>query len=380
MSHLAILFTNFGPYHIARAKALHQYCVTQGWDCSAIELARSEQEYPWEIDVDQLAFTLHSITRDRLESCSFHQLIGQLYRLLNRLNPDVVAIAGYARPSMLAALLWCQLNHKAAVLFSETHEQDTARVPWKELPKKGLLRLFRAALVGGTPQRQYLTKLGMNSQSIFTGYNIVDNQTFDPQKLSTLAPPLSRPYFLTINRFIPKKNLLRILEAYADYYQQMGTATWDLVLAGDGPLRPDIEARIQTLGLSKVVHLPGFLQEHQLLPYFAHAKCFIHASTHEQWGLVVNEAMAAGLPVLVSNRCGCFDDLVLEGKTGFGFDPMDTTALSSLMVKINSETHHGTLMGQNAFNHIQQFSPEYFAQNLVKAAQFSLNSFAVASK
>ena len=73
-----------------------------------------------------------------------------------------------------------------------------------------------------------------------------------------------------------------------------------------------------------------------LLPYFAHASCFVHASIQEQWGLVVNEAMAAGLPVMVSNRCGCFDELVVEGKTGFGFDPSKVSELANLMLKVGS--------------------------------------------
>ena len=162
------------------------------------------------------------------------------------------------------------------------------------------------------------------------------------------------------------------MTTYAAYCQKVGDRAWDLVLCGDGELRPQIEAKIAQLNLQHKVHLPGFLQQEQLLPYFAHASCFIHASTTEQWGLVVNEAMAAGLPVIISNRCGCFEDLVIEGVNGFGFDPHNSQQLTNLMSHISSESVDRQKMGQAALEHIQNFSPEYFAQGLTQAVKYAI--------
>jgi glycosyltransferase involved in cell wall biosynthesis len=177
---------------------------------------------------------------------------------------------------------------------------------------------------------------------------------------------------LAINRFVPKKNLLFLISSYAAYRQIAGNNAWDLVLSGDGQQRPQIEQLIAELGLSDVVHLPGFLQQNELLPYFVHASCFIHASIQEQWGLVVNEAMAAGLPVLVSNRCGCFEDLVIEGVNGFGFDPENSQQLTDLMLKVSSEKIDLAQKGNAALEHIQKFSPDYFAQGLMQAVEYAL--------
>ena len=80
--------------------------------------------------------------------------------------------------------------------------------------------------------------------------------------------------------------------------------------------------------------MPGFKQYDELPIYYGLAGAFIHASTTEQWGLVVNEAMAAGLPVIVSERCGCAPDLVENGRNGFTFDPYDVDALTHLMLKM----------------------------------------------
>jgi glycosyltransferase involved in cell wall biosynthesis len=116
------------------------------------------------------------------------------------------------------------------------------------------------------------------------------------------------------------------------------------------------------------------LQQDELLPYFAHAKCFIHASTTEQWGLVVNEAMAAGLPVIVSNRCGCFEDLVVTGVNGFGFNPENQEELTNLMSKMSSVDVDLESMGKASLQHIEKYSPDYFAQGLNSAIEYALNN------
>ena len=375
MTHLAIIFTNFGPYHVARLQALAAHCQRSGWQYTAIELARTEADYQWRIDLADLPFKTVSILQDRtLEAVPFTKLGFWIWRTLYELQPDIMAIAGYARPAMLTALLWCRQHRKPAILMSETTEQDFTRIPGREAIKRAVVSQFSAALVGGTPHTHYLQKLGMAPEAIFSGYDVVDNQHFHPDHIRTLPSPHSRPYFLAINRFLPKKNLSFLISAYAQYRQEVGTIAWDLVLCGDGQLRNNLEQQIRQLNLQEYVHLPGFLQQDELLPYFAHARCLVHTSLQEQWGLVVNEAMAAGLPVLVSDRCGCFEDLVQDGITGFGFDPSAVSQLTGLMVKLGTEVIDTQQMGEAALAHIQNYSPNCFAENLIAAANYALSS------
>lgn len=370
---IAILFANYGPYHIARVASAYHACKSRGWNVFGIELARSEEEYPWEIQVDKFPGQIHSVIDNLpLESAKFSHLFGKFIFLLNRTCPDVIAISGYARPSMLVALLWCLWHGKPAILLSETTEYDEPRSWWKEKIKKLLITRYKAALVGGQAHKRYLIKLGMPSKAIFLGYDVVGNDVFHPNQIKSLSCPLAQPFFLAINRFVTKKNLLFLLSAYAKYRQTAGTDPWDLVLCGDGELRLLIEEQITNHKIQNYVHLPGFLQQDQLLPYFAHAKCFIHASVQEQWGLVVNEAMAAGLPVLVSNRCGCYEDLIIEGVTGFGFDPENSQQLSELMLKMSSDEIDLNKISVAALEHIQKFSPHYFAEGLMEAVEYAV--------
>ena len=373
MTTIAVLFKNYGPYHFARLEQFHQVCNQVGWKAIGVELARAELTYEWKADSKSIICEFISIIDDQvMEEVPVIKLTQALYRTLGNINPDVLVIAGYSPMIMLSAMIWCRLNRKPAILMTASKEDDAERTLWKETTKSLILRFYQAALVGGSPQKRYFEKLGMPSDRIFIGYDVVDNESFAKSKIQHLENPIKNPFFFTINRFIEKKNLLWLLSVYSEYRNQLGEKAWDLVLCGDGDLRIKILNRIAELNLEKFVHCPGFLQRNEQLPYFAHAKCFIHSSTQEQWGLVVNEAMAASLPVLLSNRCGCFEDLLIEGENGFGFDPENAPQLLHLMLNVSCNTSDLTRLGDNARSHIEKFSPLLFGNNLVKAIHLSM--------
>lgn len=366
---IAILFANYGPYHIARVTSAYQAGKSRGWNVFGIELARSGEEYPWQTSLNNIPFKLITVCQTySYEKAPKFLLIQNLVKTLTEIQPDVLAIAGYSEPAMIAAFMWGKLNRKTLILLSESKEDDAPRRLPKEWLKKQIINNYHAAVVGGKPHQRYLQNLGMSPSSIAGGYDVVNNQVFHPEKIRVLPSPLNQPYFLTINRFVAKKNIPFILEAYAEYRHQLGDLAWNLVLCGDGELRSQIEAQITHLNLNAHVHLPGFLQETEILRYFAHAKCFIHASIQEQWGLVVNEAMAAGLPILVSNRCGCYEDLIIEKVNGFGFNPTCIPDLVALMINVTQGKYNLSQISQAALNHINQhFSIDKFGKGIVAA-------------
>lgn len=373
MLDVSIIFANYGPYHIARLNAFQKLIKKIGWNAVGVELARSQNIYSWTTSLSNLDYELFTVIQDKaLEEVATVKVTQKTIAIISKIKPDIVAIAGYTEIPMLTTLFWAKVNRKKVVLFSASKEDDAPRAWWSEKIKSWIVRKYDAALVGGKPQKRYLEKLGMKPESIFTGYNVVGNETFHPDKINALASPHKKPYFLTINRFVPKKNLSRLISAYAEYRKQTKAEPWDLILCGDGELQSQIEKQIKELDLKEHVILPGFLQQEELLPYFAHASCFVHASTQEQWGLVVNEAMAARLPVLVSNRCGCFEDLIIEGVNGFGFDPDNIQQLIYLMLKVSSDVIDLDKIAQAALEHIQHFSPNLFAKGLKSAIKYAL--------
>ena len=372
-TNIGILFTNLGPYHLSRIEACVKYFQKCKMNIIAIELAQLQKEYPWEAKREDYNFPIFSIVQNTvLEKINFFHLLFKVNYGLTKINPDVVVISGYSEPGMLFALLWSIFHNRPTILLSPSKEDDKSRKWWKEKLKVFIVQKYTSALVGGKAHKEYLIKLGIPEKAIFLGYNVVGNNIFHPDNIRHLPNPLAKPYFFAINRFVTKKNLTLLIDAYAEYHKIKGDLSWNLVLSGDGKLRFQIEKQIDALNLTNFIHLPGFLQQEELLPYFAHANCFVHASIQEQWGLVVNEAMAAGLPVIVSDRCGCFEDLVIKGVNGFGFDPENQQELTQLMLKMSSEEIDLAAMGEASLQHIQKYSPDYFAQGLMQAVEYSL--------
>ena len=126
--------------------------------------------------------------------------------------------------------------------------------------------------------------------------------------------------------------------------------------------------------MERHVHLPGFKQYGELPAFFGLAQAFVHASTTEQWGLVVNEAMASGLPVLISDRCGCAMDLVAENKNGFTFPPENVETLAQLMLKVSESGFPLVTFGAESRRIVSHWGPERFAAGLRDAVETALKT------
>lgn len=373
---VAVLFSRLGPYHYARLNA-----ASQKLKVVAIEYSNVDRTYAWQPVLANPLFHKITLFQDRAyQDQPRHIQRSTVESCLDNNQPDAVAIAGWSDSMALMALTWCSKSRVPAILMSESTEQDEVRQLWKEILKYRILRHFRTALVGGQLQQRYVIKLGIAPSRIFLGYNVVENAHFSHgakqsrQSASQLRQQLELPkhFFLASARFVPKKNLYRLLDAYRQYRTQAGARAWSLVLLGDGPLRPQLCEQVAQLNLTPWINLPGFKQYDELPYYYGLANCFIHASTTEQWGLVVNEAMAAGLPVLVSNRCGCAPDLVQHGRNGYTFDPYNPNQIAELMLKISSGDCDLIAMGQASQAIIAQWTPQTFADNLQSAVQTAL--------
>jgi len=392
---VAVVFHHIGPYHHARLNAAADRLSVIGieWSAKGYDTwgaAEAPTRYT-KLSLFTEASDRYPDSRQRREAFSW---------ALEQASPDVVAVNGWNNFGSLAAADCCVRLRTPMLVMSESAREDEPRSWWKEAIKKQIVDLYSAALVGGQRHAEYLVELGIPRDRIFIGYDVVDNAYFARRALEIRNSHLRRGYggqaafeirkkyelpenyFLASARFIEKKNLPRLISAYAEYRQlcrasvsdaeRSENAPWDLVLLGDGPLQETVNCQLSTLNLHAHVHLPGFKQYDELPVYYALANAFVHASTTEQWGLVVNEAIASGLPVIVSNRCGCVPELV--NGNGFTFDPLDEQELAARLLEMASLSEHDLQCFAEASRRIAaRFGPDRFAEGLEQAATLSIN-------
>jgi 1,2-diacylglycerol 3-alpha-glucosyltransferase len=385
---LAFIVHRIGPYHVARLRAvaaLHETAV--------IEVAEETSVYKW----DHVQIPAN-IQRHRLfdgsddQRASRSDFVSAMEQAVGATRPDVLLVNGWSARSALSAATVGIRDRIPMVLMSESTAYDAPRRMGREWIKRQICHAFAAALCGGRDHAHYLQSLGFSSDQIHVGYDAIDNdyfQTTTDQARSQgdhlrTATGLPRRYLLAVARFIDKKNLQRLIEAFDQAIRSnpSGKRVDDddddddplhLVIVGDGPLASTLRDESTARNLQDRIHFPGFVQYDAMPTYFAFASGFILPSLIEPWGLVVNEAMASGLPVLVSDRCGCASDLVDNAVNGWTFDPTDTHSIAKAIGNwIGLSTNSRAAFAAASRTRIAAWSPERFASGAAAAAAMAI--------
>jgi glycosyltransferase involved in cell wall biosynthesis len=291
---------------------------------------------------------------------------------------DALWVHGYASVNSLQAILAANVLGIPVLLRAESWLADRARSPWRLAVKSLFLRLLgsgvAAVLPIGTMNSDYWSYYFGSSVPQFLMPYAVDNEYFS--QLAEAAAPREqelraelrlapeRPVILFASKLQERKHAGHLLEAYRSLIANRAPQDRPyLVIVGDGEQRAALEARTQELGLDEV-RFAGFRNQSELPRFFQLADVFVLPSRHEPWGLIVNEAMAAGCPVIVSTDVGCHTDLVTDGLEGCVFPVGDIVALTDALRRVFSSPTSAALMGQFARKRINAWTFEEDVQGL----------------
>ncbi len=358
----------------------------RGIEVLGLEIADQLKSYAWQKSEPCKEFQRTTLFTEK----DYEQVIRKpvllartIWHGLSEIEPDILAVNGYSTLDAWIVFLWGRSHSRKLILMFETNQNDAERTYLKETTKKVLLTQFDAAICGGSQHKEYLISLGMPQDQIFTGYDAVDNDFWANSVERAQAQPeafrnlpgledFSRPYFLTSARFLARKNITGLLFAYKLYKNQMKAdleKPWRLVIIGDGEQKDMILSTIRENQLQGDVTLAGFHSADEIAAYYAFAEVFVHPALQDQWGLVVNEAMASGLPVFVSKMSGCAKDLVQNGVNGYIFDASDPELLAALMLKAANGAMDLRRMGCRSRQIIAAWGLEGFTQGMNGAVQ-----------
>jgi len=534
MKRVGILFSDFGPYHVARIEALGRSLAGQGIELVAFRFTERSDTYGWEPVLPQGMETVTLADRYPSGAGAAARLAWRFGQELHQRRVGAVFLPTYSPLPNLLCLLAAKAAGCKTVLMTESWlgTEKTGRLG--RLAKHVLVRMFDSALVGGTPQRDFVVAYGMPPEKVFTGYDVVENEFFarqadavrsaqkgrqEPeseeiasgQSVDSVQPEgtaeqilaeevrkqakkrlqssghggqatgdrrqepeagssapsglriqqsdlasaitalgLPERFFLNLGRFVEKKNLSTLVAAYSRYVQQAVASSPHasdlapqasipaLVLVGEGPLRGELECQAQELGLNVVdcgenpagplrgrgltvrddqsgcrgrhpssgevrheenrgaVFFYGFQQSDMTPVFFALCEAFILPSLYEEWGLVVNEAMACGAPVIVSRNVGSARDLVADAvgtsgplvrgsqsghagrvspppePNGFTFDPEDVDGLAAILARFDADPQLRERLGKAGREMIREWGPDKFGEQglmALKAAE-----------
>lgn len=373
---VAVIWIDWYAYHVARLRGLAHHPVLQD-RVTGIELVGGAGVHGKMVfrtqDREGLSITT-LLPGSSWKEAGQKRLARLVWNKLTELKPEAVLVPGYYTLPAFSALLWARLHGKRTILMTESTRGDHPRKPLLEMLKGAFLtRAFHAAITGGKRQAAYAKELGFRDDNIAGLYDVVGNEYFAEQadyyRKTTTRQSWNLPdrYFVFVGRLDPEKNVGGLLDAFAQYRSQGGPLS--LVLVGDGRESNALRQQVAAKGLTDHVVFAGLKDTRDIGPYYAFAEWFILPSWLDPWGLVVNEAMAAGLPVLVSDRCGCSEDLVEEGQNGYVFNPsQEGSLLGALMRTSRISKMQRELMAQKSREIISRYSPRLWAEEVVRIA------------
>lgn len=332
MKKIIFLWENFGPMHVDRCDAVARSSL----DVIGLELYGRSDTYDWVPENGQSFKKVTLFNEGRPRGIALiKKLIG--YRLKNGKANWFMCHYEWKEIFLFACFL--RLMGDKVFTMGCSKFDDWERNSIKEASKRIFFKPYIGAIGSGIRSKDYFRFHGFKPNSIATEYN-----TLSIDRIKKMAKVLPAPegtdykqrHFTIVARLVPKKNLFMALEAYAIYKSSNKTIR-PLYICGSGSLEEELKNKTIELNIQGNVIFTGFVQTEQVSQYLGKSLALILPSTEEQFGNVVIEAQALGLPVLLSIVCGARDNLVRSGINGFIFEPDNPNGLALFMSLINDD-------------------------------------------
>jgi len=293
-----------------------------------------------------------------------------LYRLI-KYSPEIIILGGYHHPSDLLALLYAKFFKKKIILWCESNKYDWRwNYPLKDYYKKWFIRSCTGYIVPGEASYGYLIALGAQDKKIYLAPNAVDNDYFtwasnkhrQTKEEFKQAKGYPKKLILYVGRLIDQKGILDLLKAF----QMISSEDCESGLLLIGSAENWYKNFVKTNNI-KNVFFEGFILQENLSAYYAASDVFVLPAHSDPWGLVLNEAMACGLPVISSNAAGAACDLIKQGENGYIFQKGNINQLNNYLRDILNDDQKRTSMGEESRKIIQNYSPLKCAQGVIRA-------------
>lgn len=380
---VAIIHNQITPYRVPLFRAVTQ---APGLDAHVIFLTARMPDRTWAIP-DEMGFAYTVLKGGVLPLPGGRNYAGEprlvnlnldLLPALVRLRPEVVVCPEFSLPAIIA-FLYTRFSGARYVSWSEgtPHaERNIGRA--QRLMRRLIIPRAAACIAVSSGAREKYLSYGASPAHVHIAIQTVDTGYYQAQAdalregraVLRAERGIKGKLVVSVGSLIERKGLAHLIDALALLQERLPGV--HLALIGDGPLHTDLAQQAAARGLGAQVHLPGFAGPEEIARWLAAADVFAFPTLEDTFGVVVNEAMAAGLPVVSSIYAGATQDLVREGENGYAVDPTDHAVLADRLHRILSDDALAGRMGESSRRIIAQNGIEAAAAGFVAAIRDAL--------
>jgi len=327
-----------------------------GWELSVVFASKMSKDRLFEIDLDECDFEYTILESKRIWLFGLKKEIfwfTGLLSYLKRLNPEKIVASGFSIGTLKiwASSLFRKYNY---IIWCGT-------ILSKPLANSFFVKFYRRVLASGaegfiaygSQAKKYFYSLGAREDKISIAINTVDTDFFRLKHNSTGTNHQNDKKHLCYIGYLTKgKNVMLLLRIVEQLMNRRNDFVLDII--GDGPEKEKLMQFVDSNGLSDFVIFHGFRQKQDLPFYLSQCDVFLFQTNLDIWGLVLNEAMAAGKVCLASVNAGAIHDLIDEGINGFSVDFRNTMEVTSRIEWILDNPDKATEIGKNAAFFIQE--------------------------
>ena len=279
-----------------------------------------------------------------------------LSKILRRERADIIIVPGFSIATMKAwQLSW--LKHIKYIIWSGAIKNEARKdTMLRRLQRKILIKRADGFIAYGLKAREYLISLGAEKHKIDIGINTVEAEFFrnETEKWRNKEKIKKGLKLLYLGQLTQGKRVDLLFFAVKNL--SLKRKDFTLTIVGDGPEKDYLQSLGKYIEIDQFLNFEGFKQKSEIPKYFAESDCFLFPSEYDIWGLVLVEAMSAGLPCISSILAGATHDLIINEVNGFALDFNNSSEVAERINWILNNPESAKLIGEKASEYINNFA------------------------
>ena len=360
MKKVVIITNIMAPYRVDLFNYISK--TYTNYDITVIYSTHNEDNREWEQEEIKHKFIILKSKTIKLKSNGDYKYIHlpiDILKQLNKIEPDIIIGSEY-NPTIILSYIYSKLNRKKFISWSDGTLNSEQDINFLQRTVRGIICKNSDALIASSSKtKEAQIRYGAKSNKIFVSYLTIDINKYIIEKNRWGNKKL-----LYVGRLVELKGLDLLLKALSNIKK-----IFELTIVGSGDIEHELKILSEELHISDRVKFVGFKQREELVKIYKESDIFILPTKRDCFGLVISEAMCAGLPVLCSRYADGVYDLIDEGKGGKIIDPMNVDEFAKSIEKFLSDEDYIKQMGMYNQEKIKSFSIEKVSIDYIRAIE-----------